>query len=198
MEEKKIVMLDMDGTLVDLDKIFTKKLNKVLKVDLQEVDGRTYSLEETISRYANITIEEAKHVMISIWNKKGFWKSLPAYEGAIEVINELSEYCSICICTRIPKESPNAFMEKEAWIIDHFPNIEVGFFAVSNGAEKLRIRCDYIVEDRLREIKFCPPETTVILIDRTWNREQSIEWSEDLKFIRVSSWKDILPIILKK
>jgi 5'(3')-deoxyribonucleotidase len=198
MEEKKKVVIDMDGTLVDFDKTFTKKLSKVLKTDLHKVDGRTYSLEETISRYANITIEEAKDVMSSIWNKKGFWKSLYPYEGAIEVTNELSEYCSVSICTRIPSGCPNAFIEKERWIIKHFPNIQIEFFAVSNGARKTRIKCDYIVEGRLKEIRFCPSGTVAILINRPWNTKESIEWSEDLEFIRVSSWKDILPIILKK
>jgi 5'(3')-deoxyribonucleotidase len=199
MEEKKtLVIIDMDGSLVNLDKVLIDKVSKALKFDLRKAAGKTYSYEETISRYVDITKEEARNILCSIWNKKDFWRSLPAYEGAVETINELSEYCKILICTRIPKASPTAFIEKESWINDHFPNVQTEFFAVSDAARKTRIRCDYIVEDSLKEIRFCPTETTAILINRSWNTEESVEWTEDLKFIRVDGWRDIREIILKK
>lgn len=198
MEEKKKVVVDMDGCLVNLDEVLMDKVTKVLKFDIRKVDAKTYSYEEIISKHVNITKQEAKNILLSIWNKKGFWECLPPYEGAIETINELSNYCSIFVCTRIPSGCPNAFIEKESWIIEHFPNIQVEFFAVSNGAKKTRIKCDYIVEDRLKEIRFCPSDTVAIILNRPWNREESPEWNKDLKFIRVDSWRDIPQIILKK
>ena len=194
----KNIVVDMDGSLVNLDEVLIDKVSKALKFDLRKVAGKTYSYEEIISRYVGITKEEAKNIMSNIWNRKDFWRSLPAYEGAVETINKLSKYCNILACTRIPKGCPNAFIEKENWIIEHFPDIQIEFFAVSNGARKTRIKCDYIIEDRLKEIKFCPSEITAILINRPWNTEESTEWSEDLKFIRVDGWKDIPEIVLKK
>jgi 5'(3')-deoxyribonucleotidase len=198
MEEKKSVMIDMDGSLVNLDEVLVDEVSKVLKFNFRKVDAKTYSYEETICKYVDITKQEARNVLLSIWNKNGFWKSLPPYEGAIEAINELSKYYNILSCTRIPVGCPNAFIEKESWIVQHFPNIQVEFFAVSNGAKKTRIKCDYIVEDRLREIKFCSFDTVVILINRPWNTEESPEWNEHLRFIRADDWKDIIQIILKK
>ena len=196
--EKKAVIIDMDGCLVNLDETLTDRVSKALNFDLTKADGKAYSYEETMCKYVDITKEEAKNIISSVWNKEGFWKSLPPYERAIETINELSQDCNILVCTRIPKGCPNAFIEKEGWIIDHFPNIQIEFFAVSNGAKKTRIKCDYIIEDRLKEIRFCPPETTAILINRTWNTKESAEWSRDLGFIRVNSWNEIPGIILKK
>ena len=196
MEKKKTVTIDMDGTLVDFDTVMTEKVSKALKIDLMRVDNRTYSFEETISKCANITVEQAEDVMSSIWNEEGFWDSLPAYQGSIEVVTELSKFCNIFACTRIPKYCPNAFIEKQWWIIEHFPDIQVEFFAVSNGAKKTRIKCDYIIEDRLKEIKSCPPETVAIVINRPWNRNECVEWSEDLVFTRVNNWNEIPAIIL--
>ena len=198
MEEKKKVMIDMDGCLVNLDEVLITKLSKALKFDFQKVDAKTYSYEETICKYLNITKQQAKSVLLSIWNKKGFWKLPSPYDGAIEAIIELSNCCDVLVCTRIPAGCPNAFIEKESWINDHFPNIQVEFFAVSNGAKKTRIKCDYIIEDRLREIKFCCTDTTAIILNRPWNTDESPEWCEELKFIRVNAWRDIPGIILKK
>jgi len=196
--EKKAVIIDMDGCLVNLDETLVKKASDTLNFDLAKVDWKTYSYEDTVTRYVDIPKEKVTEILNSIWNEKGFWRSLSSYEGAIEAINELSQDCNILVCTRIPKGCPNAFIEKEGWIIDHFPNIQIEFFAVSNGAKKTRIKCDYIIEDRLKEIRFCPPETTAILINRTWNTKESTEWSRDLGFIRVNSWNEIPGIILKK
>jgi 5'(3')-deoxyribonucleotidase len=199
MENKRKIMIDMDGSLVNLDEVLITKLSEALKFDFQKVDAKTYSYEETICKYVDITKQEARNVLLSIWNEEGFWKSLPPYEGAIEAIYELfNKYCDILACTRIPSKCPNAFTEKESWIIEHFPNLQIEFFAVSNGAKKTRIKCDYIIEDRLREIKFCPTETTAIVLNRPWNTEESPEWDEYLRFIRVNNWKDIPRIILKK
>lgn len=198
MEEKKKVVIDMDGSLVNLDGTLLTRVSEVLNFDFTKVDGKAYSYEDTIVKYINITKQEVRNVMRSIWNQDGFWRSLPPYDGAIEVVNELAKYCTILACTRIPAESPNAFIEKEGWILDHFPNIEVEFFAVSNGAKKTRVKCDYIIEDRLKEIKSCPSDTVAIILNRPWNTKESSEWNEELRFIRVDSWKDVLEIILKK
>ena len=198
MEEKKTVMIDMDGSLVNLDEVMITKLSEALSFDFWKVDAKTYSYEETICKYIDITKQEAKAVILSIWNKEGFWKSLEPYEGAIETIKELSGYCNIVTCTRIPVGCPNSFAEKESWIVEHFPDIQVEFFAVSNGAKKTRVKCNYIIEDRLKEIKFCPAETVAIILNRPWNTDESPEWNEDLKFIRVDNWRELPQIILKK
>jgi 5'(3')-deoxyribonucleotidase len=198
MEEKKSVVVDMDGCIVNVDAIVRNRFTKDLNFDLAKDNRNIFNWEEVIRKYVHVTEKEANEIMLAIWNEKDFWTSLQPYEGAIETINELSKECNIIICTRIPRGCSNAFIEKENWINDHFPKNRFEFFAVSNGAKKMRIKCDYIIEDRLKEMAFHPDGVVAILIDRPWNSKESSEWSEGLEFIRVSNWKDIPKIILKK
>jgi len=192
------IVIDMDGSLVNLDKTLLTRVSEVLKFDFTKVDGKIFSYEEMITKYIPVTKQQVMNTMTSIWSENGFWKALPPYPGSIEAINELSKEYKIVVCTRIPPASTNAFPEKESWVIGHFPKIQVEFFAVSNGAKKTRIDCEYIIEDRLKEIQDCPNKTTAIILNRTWNTEESSEWHKDLKFIRVFNWEDIPKIILKK
>ena len=124
MIKKKIVYIDMDGVLVNLqseiDKFF--KLNPQLK-----------------ERYKN----NPDHI-------QGLFRNPPPIEGAIEAVKKLHESgkYELFIATSAPWGNPMSASDKRFWIEDHFGKIFHKKMFVTHRKDLLM--GDYLIDDRTK------------------------------------------------
>jgi len=124
MIKKKIVYIDMDGVLVNLqseiDKFF--KLNPQLK-----------------ERYKN----NPDHI-------QGLFRNPPPIEGAIEAVKKLHESgkYELFIATSAPWGNPMSASDKRFWIEDHFGKLFHKKMFVTHRKDLLM--GDYLIDDRTK------------------------------------------------
>lgn len=91
MTDKKILYIDMDGVVVD----FESGINKIS--------------EENKIKYLG-----------QYDNTPGIFKLMEPMPGAIDSINQLSEYYNLYILSTAPWDNPNAWCDKLKWIKKYF------------------------------------------------------------------------------
>lgn len=121
---KKIVYIDMDGVLVDLEKAF----NKFFEENPQ--------LKE---RYKN----NPDHI-------QGIFRNPPPIEGAIEAVNKLAESgkYELFIATSAPWGNPMSNMDKRFWIEEYFGKLFHKRMFITHRKDLLM--GDYLIDDRVK------------------------------------------------
>lgn len=105
-----VILLDMDGALVDWDKGFLKAWGPRCPVD------RTisYYMEDCVM---DVTLRKEALQLIA---QKGFFENLEPMEGALETLKEMMEEgLQLYICTSPIKHSPHCAQEKINWVVKH-------------------------------------------------------------------------------
>jgi 5'(3')-deoxyribonucleotidase len=102
-----VVLVDMDGVLVDWDRGFYKAW-----ADRSPIDRtKSYKMEKCVG--GGVWEQQANALMRS----KGFFEQLPAMEGAIEAVTSmLAEGLNVHICTCPLPGAPYCALEKIEWI----------------------------------------------------------------------------------
>ena len=124
MSDKKIVYIDMDGVLVDLEKEMNKffELHPYLK-------------------------ERYKHNPDHI---QGLFRNPPPIEGAVEAVKKLYESgkYELFIATAAPWGNPMSASDKRFWVEDHFGKMFHKKMFITHRKDLLM--GDYLIDDRLR------------------------------------------------
>jgi hypothetical protein len=55
---KKCIVIDMDGSLVNLDNTLLTRVSEALKFDFTKVDAKIFSYEEMITKYIPVTKQQ--------------------------------------------------------------------------------------------------------------------------------------------
>lgn len=188
----KIVLVDMDGTVADLDasviaKLKEQKLDKLAAL----VSGRT-SFEFYDARDAKSSSEEHKlldKVAKKIMSDPGFYANLPVIAGAVQTLKELEEKhnCRVFFCTSPLKEYKNCVVEKFAWVHKHF-GVEWTRKIIIVKDKTLVSAGDVLIDDKPQQTGLMsPPAWKYILFDQSYNR--SVEGA------RILSWASTKPIL---
>jgi len=121
-ERKKIIYIDMDGVLVDLNR---------------EFDHWFEAHPNLKGRYKH----NPDHI-------HGIFRNPPPIEGAVEAVNKLYESgkYELFIATAAPWGNPNAATDKRYWIETHFGNIFHKKLFVTHRKDLLM--GDYLIDDR--------------------------------------------------
>lgn len=121
--DKKILFLDMDGVLVDLE----KHANEILKAD------------KFIGEFYKNHIDKIP----------GVFRNPPPIEGAIESVNTLlkSEKYDIYIATAAPWGNPESATDKRFWIEQYFGKSFKKKMIITH--LKHLLYGDYLIDDRL-------------------------------------------------
>jgi 5'-nucleotidase len=162
-----IILVDMDGVLVDWDKGFYKVWGD------RPMGSRTkYEMELCVGEgYA----EEAK----AIFNEKDFFLNLPPMPGAIEAINAIAARGYVVkICTR-PVLSPFCAQEKYEWVRKHLGPEWVPKIIMT--CDKTLVSGALLIDDHpnVKGERF--PSWRQVLFDAPYNKENT-----DLP--RLTSW----------
>ena len=135
---RKIVLIDMDGVLVDEPdparvKLFT--------------DG-----------VARLTGQEWKHHWSDIL---GIFRDLPPFPGGIEALCQLYDDSNfdVFICSTAPWANDSAWSDKVEWIKRHVPRDMKGRVILTHRKDLVAASCDYIIDDRRKNgVENVPPE----------------------------------------
>lgn len=105
-----VILLDMDGVLVDYDEGFFSRWNQTIAPVNRSA---SYFMEQCVSIEYNRAAEE-------IALQKGFFESLNPMKGALKAIQEMeADGFSLFICTSPSEESQYCVQEKLNWIRKH-------------------------------------------------------------------------------
>jgi len=124
MTKKKIVYIDMDGVLVDLQAAFDKVFEQNPKLKEQYKDN-------------------PDHI-------QGIFRNPPPIEGAIEAVKKLHESgkYELFIATSAPWGNPLSASDKRFWIEEHFGNLFHKKMFVTH--QKDLLMGDYLIDDRTK------------------------------------------------
>jgi 5'-nucleotidase len=121
MIKKKIVYIDMDGVLVNLQ----SEINKFFKLH-----------PELKERYKN----NPDHI-------QGLFRNPPPVTGAIDAVHESGKY-ELFIATSAPWGNPMSASDKRFWIEDHFGKLFHKKMFVTHRKDLLM--GDYLIDDRTK------------------------------------------------
>jgi 5'-nucleotidase len=133
------VLLDMDGVLVDWDAGFRREWARYGH-DPSKIDrSKSYAMEECVA-------PELKSAAVAVMSQPGFFRDLPAVEGAVKAVEEMVERgFSVLICTSPLPCNPTCPQDKIEWVCRHLGHIE---FRQPGDATKRQNAQDIIVMTR--------------------------------------------------
>jgi len=176
------VLIDMDGTICNILDYWLEEYNKKTGENLKQENITIYGVEN-ICKYPSI--------LFDILNSDGFFLKAKPYDGAIEAINEINQYFTVLICTKVPSKSKSAYYDKVSWLNKYLPFIPQDNI-ISISSYRSLINASFIIDDYPENLKCF--NGCKILIDRPWNKDCNDQLFD---FNRISSWLQIRDFILK-
>lgn len=180
----KVVLVDMDNTLVDFDLEFGKRWVAERPSDsLGLIKQRKYfELEQNFSA-------DLKPLAIKIMSQPGFFISFEPQPYAVEAIKEMTAAgLHVLLCTApLPFQWETCVAEKYAWVRRHLGEEFLTRIIITR--DKTVVKGRVLIDDKPRVAGACDkPEWTHIVFDQPYNRK--VEEQPRLK-----SWRDWRPVL---
>lgn len=116
-DEKKIALVDLDGTIADYDRALRNAMRVLQAPGEPPYDGR---LEDSFE----LPHLKARRKLIQA--QPGFWRDLPQHSIGFQVIDELRAIgFQLHILTKGPATTPIAWSEKLEWAREHLPGVPI-------------------------------------------------------------------------
>lgn len=181
---KKIILIDMDDTLCEFTLGFYNELKKRdIPQDIKNIDPGKRLFYHLAKNYP----KEYLNLIEEILSKKGFIETLKPVKGSIDAVKQLMKHYNIFFCSSPLKCSlSRSSEEKHKWIQKYFNTSENLILTT----DKTIIQGDYLIDDKFPIIGQIEPTWEQIIYERSHNYE-IIQ-----KLIKVSSWDDILKLLL--
>lgn len=170
-----VILIDMDGTLVDWDAGFIAAWNKRSPLDR----NLSYYMEDCVP-------VEYKHEAESLMNAEGFFLNLPPMEGALKAVQEMESEggLNVFFCTSPLKLSMYCAQDKIDWILMHLGEEWLNKIIICQ--DKTEIRGDLLIDDK-----------------PAWNNLNSIwkhvvfdaPYNKHLEIPRLKTWADWRSVI---
>lgn len=162
--KKKIILVDMDDTICDLENTVRYILRDEFKVDINN-DQR---IENVSKEYTALSR--------TIIGRKGFYRNLPPIPNAIKALKEMNEEYDVYICTS-PLEK-YSICEKFAWIDEYLPEF---IKKIVMCEDKTLIKGDILIADRLQK-GILKPQWNQVIFHQPFNTQlcekRLMEWNK--------------------
>lgn len=184
MKKSRIILIDMDGVIADFRKGFFEQYKERFPEK---------PLPDPISDPAQFYIEdnypaEFKEAIQEIYRSPGFFIKLPAIEGALEALEEMSQSENeIFICTSPILENPGSAQEKLAWVFKHLG--ESWRRKVIITKDKTLVKGDILIDDKPEIKGVCKASWRQFLYEQDYN-----EHITDKPRLNWKNWKEVLDI----
>lgn len=181
-----VILIDMDGTLVDWDRGFMSRWGSTCEVDR----SKSYAMEECVP-------PEFKQQAIDLFHQEGFFLNLPWMEGALDALREMEAAgLQLFICTSPIKTSRYCAQEKLEWVANNLG--ESWLNKVILCQDKTTVAGDLLIDDK--PFEFLAPggkHTTAtwrqVLFDAPYNRQMRLP-----RMLRWHDWRNIVYPMLGK
>lgn len=176
------ILVDQDNVVADFELGFKNAW------DLNYPDRPSIPLELRTTFYVKDQYpEEYTQDIIAIYTSKGFIRTLPPIEGAIQALIEMREAGHIIrICTSPLSIYQNCVEEKHAWIEEYLGSDWVRNLILAK--DKTEIRGDYLIDDKPEITGDLKPTWEHILFDRPNNHHVN----EKRRLTHWSRWRDFI------
>lgn len=192
--EKKIILVDQDSTIVDLDgrmvEILTeRKMDHLIPLVIGRPCfefGVSFHITETGERLTKsseahttlsvklseeplVTNKEAETVLRGIMNESGFFLSIKPINGAIEALKEMKkEGHTVFIVTSPLSNNDHCVPEKYKWVENHLGKEWTRNLIITK--DKTVVSGDYLIDDKPSVIGVSKPSWEHIYFDHSYNR----------------------------
>ena len=171
---KKRVLVDMDGVLAN---IYQQAIN------FEYADsGRLITIEEVTGKQDEVVAfpNGKKHI-----NTRGFFKTAPVMENAVEVMRKLVGVYDVYIVSAA-MEFPKSLEEKHEWLAEHFPFIS--WKNIIFCGSKVPIQGDILIDDHYKNLDPFPNRTLLFTQPHNVNDSKHHE--------RVANWKEVEKLLI--
>lgn len=171
---KKIIAIDLDSTLINSSLMLINLWNK-----LNPNRQLTYTddIEWDFSNILNGQVELSE--LFKLFDHEDFYNDVIAYDGAIEVVNELSKHYEIIIVSK-HMDSRKPLTEK--WVNETFPNVKLVFTDTFDKSEVYN-KAWIVLDDRIDALESCTNKNTYRMCFGAYN------WNKNWCGSRVLNWK---------
>jgi 5'(3')-deoxyribonucleotidase len=180
---KPFILVDMDGTTINIDAPFRETLVEIaphIKPVVFE-DITDYHMERLYP-------PEAQQYLHQVWITPGLFARAKPFPGAIEALAEMSEGVNMFICSTPRWDNPTCIADKRASIFKYFGREWLENRRLYLVDDKTMIFGQYLIDDK-SEIKGARfPFWEHILYDRPWN--QHVQGKRRMTW---QNWREVLP-----
>eukprot|EP00403_Amphidinium_massartii_P035295 CAMPEP_0178439866 /NCGR_PEP_ID=MMETSP0689_2-20121128/36418_1 /TAXON_ID=160604 /ORGANISM="Amphidinium massartii, Strain CS-259" /LENGTH=661 /DNA_ID=CAMNT_0020062491 /DNA_START=104 /DNA_END=2086 /DNA_ORIENTATION=+ len=174
---RPIVLVDLDGTLVDWDAGFYKAWG-----DRPLVDRASYQIEKCVPPQF---MQEA----VQLFCSKGFFTNLPPMEGGIEALKEMAASgFEVFLCSSPLADSRYSAQEKWEWVREHLGDAWVNRLILTT--DKTVVRGDILIDDKPVISGLQRPHWTQVLFDAPYN--QDVDLGRRVRLHNWVEWKQSL------
>lgn len=174
---KPVVLVDMDGCLVDWDRGFLDAW-----AGRTPVDRSHYEMEKCVpaERYTEA---------VDIFCSKGFFQGLPAMAGGLDALRAmLARGFDVLICTSPVAGSRYCAQEKWEWVRENLGEDWLQQLVLT--MDKTSVRGDVLIDDKPKISGSQQPTWTQVLFDAPYNR--NIEMGSRRRLQRWADWEVVL------
>ena len=162
----------MDGVLADVYQQFIRYE--------KEESGKEIQLEDAVGNDEVIAFPNGlKHV-----NQKGFFRTVPVMENAVEGVKYLNEKYDVFIVSAA-MEFPNSLEDKYKWLQEFFPFLTWKQFIFCGS--KQAVSGDVMIDDHPKNLDFFNGQRIIF--------SQPHNIGKDNNYTRMSSWKEIFDLL---
>jgi len=185
MKNKKIILVDMDGVLADLEGAFlTQYRAKFPQHFFLPVEKRRQFYIH------NEYPEELSEDIRSIYGAPGFFQHLPMIEGAKEGVLEMQDLGhEVFICTSIPNRYKNSVTEKYLWVAKNFGHEMTKKIIMTK--DKTLVHGDILIDDKPLLKGVIVPSWEHILYDAPYNQDV-----KEKRRMTWDNWEEVLKLEL--
>ncbi|MGJ8681999.1 5' nucleotidase, NT5C type [Paraglaciecola sp.] len=134
---KKSIAIDMDDTVADTLSRHLDWYKNEFGISLERQDMLGKKIYDVVAKEHLTAVKKFPH-------HPEFFKDLPVFENAVEVIKELSQTYTIYFASAA-MEYPSSFTAKHQWLKKHFPFInDLNFIFCGY---KGMLNCDFLIDD---------------------------------------------------
>lgn len=174
--EKTVVLLDMDGVLVDIERGWLNRWRELYPDRFWKPveERRTFYVEDEYPK-------EFANDIRAIWHEEGFFFNQVVVPGAVEAVKEMADAgLELWICST-PTGSDFSAKEKQLWVNKHFPDLRRKVILTK---DKTMVRGDFLIDDKPNITGIYKPEWQHLLF-RDFRNDGEFTWADWRKFISV-------------
>lgn len=186
----EIILLDIDGVIVDFKDTYLMLLKELHGVHKTEADITNFDFTKCIA-----TVEQDRAIWRHIERSPGMVYNFAVYDGAMDFLAELRQLGRVVACTS--PANANWTAERSQWLQD-----KAGFSKrdIVLASDKSLIGGDYLIDDLVKNLAEWSEEGGCggypLLFDRPWNQIERMAGAPCPYWARCHDYKHVLTEII--